>query len=100
MLLRAARPFALPKLGRSLPPLTTPTMSAYAAVSTQPTSKGAPNPKQTYHTVTALKRWRCNPEDKDLPPVSDIKAIHVYDFDNTCTPAHLISYLTFPLILL
>ncbi|KAF2121908.1 hypothetical protein BDV96DRAFT_609038 [Lophiotrema nucula] len=32
-------------------------------------------------TVTALKRWSC--DDKDLPPVSDIKAIHVYDFDNT-----------------
>jgi hypothetical protein len=51
--------------------------SAYAAVSTQSSTKPA------YHTVTALKRWRCNSEDKDLPPVSEVKAIHVYDFDNT-----------------
>lgn len=34
------------------------------------------------HTVTALKRWSC--DEKDLPPASEIKAIHVYDFDNTC----------------
>ncbi|KAF1920544.1 hypothetical protein BDU57DRAFT_552904 [Ampelomyces quisqualis] len=40
-----------------------------------------PNAKATYHTVTALKRWSC--DDKELPPVSDIKAIHVFDFDNT-----------------
>tara|TARA_R110002003_G_scaffold184_4_gene14403 strand:- start:4319 stop:5941 length:1623 start_codon:yes stop_codon:yes gene_type:complete len=32
--------------------------------------------------VTALKRWSC--DDKELPPVSNIKAIHVFDFDNTC----------------
>ncbi|KAF2272453.1 uncharacterized protein EI97DRAFT_461969 [Westerdykella ornata] len=52
--------------------------SAYSAVSTQPSAKPA-----ACHTITALKRWRCNPEDKDLPPVSEVKAIHVYDFDNT-----------------
>ncbi|KAF2827284.1 hypothetical protein CC86DRAFT_369455 [Ophiobolus disseminans] len=50
------------------------------AVSTRPYVAG-PNGKATYHTVTALKRWSC--DDKDLPPVSDIKAIHVFDFDNT-----------------
>lgn len=32
-------------------------------------------------TVTALKRWSC--QDKTLPPVDAIKAIHIYDFDNT-----------------
>lgn len=51
--------------------------SAYAAVSTRSAEKPA------FHTTTALKRWRSNPEDKDLPAVADIKAIHVYDFDNT-----------------
>ncbi|KAK4496863.1 hypothetical protein PRZ48_011312 [Zasmidium cellare] len=35
----------------------------------------------TPRTVTALKRWSC--QDKQLPPVDQIKAIHVYDFDNT-----------------
>ncbi|KZF21835.1 hypothetical protein L228DRAFT_248589 [Xylona heveae TC161] len=33
------------------------------------------------HTITGLKRWSC--QSKDLPAVSQIKAIHVYDFDNT-----------------
>ncbi|KAF2267629.1 hypothetical protein CC78DRAFT_530722 [Lojkania enalia] len=42
-----------------------------------PASNGSP---ATY-TVTSLKRWSC--DDKNLPPVADIKAIHVYDFDNT-----------------
>ena len=35
------------------------------------------------HTITALKRWSC--QDNPLPPVSQIRNIHVYDFDNTCT---------------
>ncbi|XP_014554965.1 hypothetical protein COCVIDRAFT_103462 [Bipolaris victoriae FI3] len=50
------------------------------ATATRPAVAG-PNGKATYHTVTALKRWSC--DDKELPPVSEIKAIHVYDFDNT-----------------
>ena len=33
-------------------------------------------------TVTSLKRWSCS--DRQLPPIHTIKAIHVYDFDNTC----------------
>ncbi|KAL2151577.1 hypothetical protein VTH82DRAFT_6675 [Thermothelomyces myriococcoides] len=33
------------------------------------------------HTVTAMGRWSVL--DKQLPPVDKIKAIHVYDFDNT-----------------
>ncbi|KAJ4345079.1 hypothetical protein N0V95_005960 [Ascochyta clinopodiicola] len=56
--------------------------SAFAmlATSTRPAVAG-PNGQPTYHTVTALKRWSC--DDKELPAVHDIKAIHVYDFDNT-----------------
>lgn len=37
----------------------------------------------TTYSVTALKRWSCH--DKQLPQVDQIKAIHIYDFDNTCT---------------
>ena len=33
------------------------------------------------HTITGLKRWSC--QSRDLPPVSQVKALHVYDFDNT-----------------
>jgi hypothetical protein len=33
------------------------------------------------HTTTALNRWSV--ADATLPPVEKIKAIHVYDFDNT-----------------
>lgn len=58
------------------------------ATSTRPSAVG-PNGKPTYHTVTALKRWSC--DDKELPPVSDIKAINIFDFDNTrtsCALAH------------
>ncbi|KJZ72432.1 hypothetical protein HIM_08235 [Hirsutella minnesotensis 3608] len=32
-------------------------------------------------TVTALGRWSCI--NKQLPPAEEIKALHVYDFDNT-----------------
>ncbi|KAL1958501.1 hypothetical protein VTO42DRAFT_4365 [Malbranchea cinnamomea] len=35
------------------------------------------------YTTTALKRWSCLNNSEPLPAVSDIKAIHVYDFDNT-----------------
>ncbi|KAK8050140.1 hypothetical protein PG994_011870 [Apiospora phragmitis] len=38
-------------------------------------------PATNTHTVTALSRWSIL--DKKLPPVEQIKAIHVYDFDNT-----------------
>lgn len=57
---------------------------------------------QTVHTVTALNRWSV--ADKQLPcrsphpafqvckltvpAVDKIKAIHVYDFDNTREPSH------------
>ncbi len=42
---------------------------------------------KTTYTVNALKRWSC--KSKNLPnDASTIKAIHVYDFDNTlfCSP--------------
>ncbi|ORY09774.1 hypothetical protein BCR34DRAFT_486788 [Clohesyomyces aquaticus] len=47
--------------------------------SAQPTNGGPYN--TPVRTITSLKRWSC--DSKDLPAVSDIKAIHVYDFDNT-----------------
>lgn len=39
------------------------------------------------HTVTGLKRWSCQ-DPTVLPDMDKIKAIHVYDFDNTlfCSP--------------
>ncbi|KAJ5555193.1 hypothetical protein N7461_003663 [Penicillium sp. DV-2018c] len=33
------------------------------------------------HTITSLRRWSV--ANKELPAVSQIRAIHVYDFDNT-----------------
>jgi hypothetical protein len=33
------------------------------------------------YSLVGLKRWSC--KNKDIPAVSAIKAIHVYDFDNT-----------------
>jgi len=33
------------------------------------------------YTITAIKRWSC--ETKHIPGVDHVKAIHVYDFDNT-----------------
>jgi hypothetical protein len=56
-------------------------MASMQATSTKPTANGGPAGKSAIRTVTALKRWSC--DEKDLPPVSEIKAIHVYDFDNT-----------------
>jgi hypothetical protein len=76
MLLAATKRFCIPSTRHSLP-----TMSMIAT-STRPQVAG-PNGRATYHTVTALKRWSC--DDKDLPAVSDIKAIHIFDFDNTRT---------------
>lgn len=32
-------------------------------------------------SVTTLQKWSCG--DKQLPEVDQIKAIHIYDFDNT-----------------
>ncbi|SLM37011.1 Protein of unknown function DUF2410 [Lasallia pustulata] len=33
------------------------------------------------YTITGLKRWSC--QNKELPPVPQVKALHIYDFDNT-----------------
>ncbi|KAF2174775.1 hypothetical protein K469DRAFT_613332 [Zopfia rhizophila CBS 207.26] len=51
--------------------------------STNPASSAGSSGQSVIHTVTALKRWSCRDGNKELPAVSDIKAIHVYDFDNT-----------------
>ncbi|KAL8930391.1 MAG: hypothetical protein Q9172_000100 [Xanthocarpia lactea] len=37
--------------------------------------------KLASYTITGLKRWSCL--TRELPPVSQVKALHVYDFDNT-----------------
>jgi hypothetical protein len=60
-------------------------MSAFSrmATSTKPHVAG-PDGRATHHTVTALKRWSCD-DDKELPPVGNVKAIHIFDFDNTRT---------------
>ena len=44
----------------------------------QPLSSHARIVMNGTHTPTALRRWSC--QDKILPPVADIKYIHVYDF--------------------
>jgi hypothetical protein len=49
--------------------------TAYAAY-----NNGAAN-SSSAHTVTAMGRWSIL--NKQLPSVDKIKAIHVYDFDNT-----------------
>lgn len=33
------------------------------------------------HSLTGLKRWSC--KTKNIPGIDEIKALHVYDFDNT-----------------
>ncbi|KAL9581704.1 MAG: hypothetical protein Q9212_003743 [Teloschistes hypoglaucus] len=37
--------------------------------------------KLASYTVTGLKRWSCVAQE--LPPIPQVKALHVYDFDNT-----------------
>jgi hypothetical protein len=49
--------------------------TAYAAY-----NNGAANANSA-HTVTAMGRWSVL--NKQLPAVDKIKAIHIYDFDNT-----------------
>ncbi|RDL32531.1 Uncharacterized protein BP5553_08987 [Venustampulla echinocandica] len=44
-------------------------------------ANGAGNANGAQYTVTRLSRWSV--ADKQLPPVDKIKALHVYDFDNT-----------------
>lgn len=74
MLLAATRRFASPSLFR---------IPVMLAVSTRPAPIAGRNAngQQAHHTVTALKRWSCH--DNNLPPTTDVKSIHVYDFDNT-----------------
>lgn len=72
-MLRATKRLASPSTFRALPTML--------ATSTRPAPSAGPNGKPAYHTVTGLKRWSC--DDRDLPAAADVKAIHVYDFDNT-----------------
>lgn len=59
--------------------------SAYAALAAH-RHNGAGS--SHHHTTTELARWSIL--NKQLPPVDAIKAIHVYDFDNTRkTPRNL-----------
>ncbi|KAK0750460.1 hypothetical protein B0T18DRAFT_320829 [Schizothecium vesticola] len=51
--------------------------SAYAALAAHRHNGGG----SSHHTTTELARWSIL--NKQLPPVDAIKAIHVYDFDNT-----------------
>ncbi|KAF7591152.1 hypothetical protein BBP40_001926 [Aspergillus hancockii] len=48
-------------------------------------ARGQPNgsdyQRSSSRTITGLRRWSV--VNRDLPPVSQVKAIHVYDFDNT-----------------
>ncbi|KAF2667033.1 hypothetical protein BT63DRAFT_416106 [Microthyrium microscopicum] len=41
----------------------------------------SPKPGTEAYSLNALKRWGCN--DPTLPPINQIKELHVYDFDNT-----------------
>lgn len=45
------------------------------------TAYGAYGRANRRHTVTAMGRWSIL--DKQLPAADKIKAIHIYDFDNT-----------------
>ena len=38
--------------------------------------------KTNSYTITSMKRWSCI-VNKEIPPVSQIKSLHLYDFDNT-----------------
>lgn len=60
--------------------------SAKAVVSEKLARLGSPNMSYSAggirpHTITSLRRWSV--VNKELPAVSSIRAIHVYDFDNT-----------------
>ncbi|KAJ5886607.1 uncharacterized protein N7473_009281 [Penicillium subrubescens] len=65
--------------------------SAKAVISEKFARLGSPTATMTYstapsqrgpsHTLTSLKRWSV--ATRELPAVSQIKTIHVYDFDNT-----------------
>lgn len=44
---------------------------------------GSSNSSDAQFTVTGLSRWSI--ANNQLPPVDGIRALHVYDFDNTRT---------------
>jgi hypothetical protein len=66
---------------------------------TAPLTNGSLNQRKVaLHTLTGLKRWSCHSRElpRKLPEspamafteqevaVNQVKALHVYDFDNTC----------------
>lgn len=63
----------------------------HGAASNTPSAPNGPNgpngPSTSQFTVTALSRWSIL--TKQLPPVDKIRALHVYDFDNTRMNLHL-----------
>ena len=82
MILAATRRHSLSFLRPSLSTmLTTPTRPTAANQNGTGSAHSVVNAKSANYTVTALKRWSC--DEQELPPVSNVKAIHVYDFDNT-----------------
>jgi len=46
-----------------------------------PFHRHAQGQRRQQHTTTALSRWSI--VTRSLPPVEQIKHLHVYDFDNT-----------------
>jgi hypothetical protein len=52
--------------------------NAYAPLA----ANGTSNSTKAVHTITNLKRWSCG-DNETLPPIGQIRTIHVYDFDNT-----------------
>lgn len=62
------------------------TASAPSSANYQTYANGAPSnatATSSEFTLTALGRWSV--ANKTLPPVDKIRALHVYDFDNTRT---------------
>ncbi|KAF1950245.1 hypothetical protein CC80DRAFT_496896 [Byssothecium circinans] len=82
MLLAATRRVSSSAVRSLLPNmLATSTRPTVAGPNGNGNGNGTVSGKAANHTVTALKRWSC--DEQELPPVSEVKAIHVYDFDNT-----------------
>lgn len=59
-----------------------PHSAATASAANGPSTSASAS--SSHFTITALSRWSIL--TKQLPPVHKIRALHVYDFDNTRTP--------------
>ena len=69
-----------------------PSSAGYHA-QTNGASHNATGPSRSEFTVTALNRWSV--ANKKLPPVDKIRALHVYDFDNTRTRLPVLAAVSF-----